>query len=152
APSVGTMIPSSGLSPCERAAGPPPAPLASAYRPVAVAKAWPTSMPVIARYTQYARDAATSRACKRTSAPNAPGGTKPRASGERKNHVVQVAGSATGVPPQLFDGTRGNHAAAVEQHEAIADASGIAQLVNGEEQRASGGAMRRQHAHHLARL
>jgi hypothetical protein len=61
APNVGTTMPSSGLSPCESAAGPPPAPLASPHRLTAVANAWPTSGPTLNAKTRSAREATSSR-------------------------------------------------------------------------------------------
>src|SRR5262245_847716 len=111
-------MPSSGLSPCESAAGPPPAPLASPYRLTAVANAWPASSPTHSVKTSIARDAPSSRhslAASHRIRADAP------ASGERKKHVLEIgAGTQPRAAPQLHQCPLGDGGPVVQQHEPIA--------------------------------
>src|SRR5437660_7292621 len=73
-------------------------------------------------------------------------------SGERKEHVLQSGRGLSGLRAQLRKRPETADAPFVEQHEAVADARGIAQLVNSENERAPIARNFAQHGHDLARL
>src|SRR5436305_223313 len=121
APSVGVRMPSSGESPCASAAGPPPIPLASAYAFIAVMKLCPVSNPTISSNSQNARLAASSAISLRTR------------SRKRKKNLLECAHSRG----QLAERSLGHRLAVIEQQKSIACARGVAELVNGEDERAA---------------
>src|SRR5262249_11020906 len=73
-------------------------------------------------------------------------------SGERKEHLLQSGRGLSGLRAQLRERAGAADASFRQQHEAVADARGIAQLVNGENERAPIARDIAQHAHDLARL
>src|SRR3954466_9191796 len=139
-------MPSSGLSPWANAAGPPEAPLASAYESTAVMKACPTSGPRRTRSTSHAQDAASSR--RSLSSRRRQGASL----GEGKEDLLDVRAGPAGACPQLVERSLADDASVAEEDEAIADARRVVQLMNGEEQRASGRRHPAQERTHLADL
>src|SRR5215831_10378663 len=73
-------------------------------------------------------------------------------SGERKEHLLQSGRGLAGLRAQLRERAGAADAPFRQQHEAVADARGIAQLVNGENERAPVARNVAQHAHDLACL
>jgi len=118
-------MPSSGLKPCDSADGPPPIPLASAYRFTDVMNACPTSAPTTSSNNQYDREAASSRSSFSSSQRD----VRLR---ERKEHLLEPRGIVAEVRLVAKIGERSltDDAAAAQQHEAIAHARRVAQLVN----------------------
>src|SRR5262245_10772003 len=74
------------------------------------------------------------------------------ASGERKKDLLQSGLRQSRARAQLGERAGAVDAAVDEQHEAVADALGVEQLVNGQNQRASVARDLAQHAHDLPRL
>src|SRR4029077_18153263 len=74
------------------------------------------------------------------------------ASGERKEDLLQSGLRHSGARAQLGKRAGAANVAVDEQHEAVADALGVEQLVNGQNQRASAARDVAQHGHDLARL
>src|SRR5215813_9147169 len=73
-------------------------------------------------------------------------------SGERKEHLLQSGRGLAGLRAQLSERAGAADASFRQQHEAVADARGIAQLVDGENERAPIARDIAQYAHDLARL
>src|SRR5262245_43388735 len=100
---------------------------------------------------QSARPLSTSR----SSLPSS-GATRARwtltGSGERKEHVLQSGRVAAAARAQFVEGAGAAHAPVRKQHEAVADALCIDQLVNGEHEGAPAGGNIAQHGHDRARL
>src|SRR3954467_9251018 len=136
APSAGVRMPSSGDNPCGGAAGPPPIPLASAYAFIAVMKLCPVSNPTISSNNQNARLAASSAISLRTR------------SRKRKEDLLESAHSRG----QFVERSLGHGAAVIEEEKSIAYARGVAELVNGEDERAAVRGIAAQHVHDLTRL
>src|SRR6476661_9754631 len=89
-------------------------------------KACPTSGPVIASSSQYAREARSSRASRAISAETLR---------KREEHLLHAAFRDSGVLAEPGEGPLPHHAAAGEQHEAVAGAAGVGELMDREEQR-----------------
>src|SRR5260370_39917229 len=73
-------------------------------------------------------------------------------SGERKEHLLQPGGGLAGLRAQLRQRADATDASFRQQHEAVADARGIVQLVNGENERAPIARNVEQHVQELGRL
>src|SRR5262249_8663240 len=73
-------------------------------------------------------------------------------SGERKEPLLQPGRGLPGLHAQLRERPHAAHAPVRQQHEAVADARGIAQLVDGENERAPIARNVAQHFHDLAGL
>src|SRR6202022_121724 len=73
-------------------------------------------------------------------------------SGERKEHVLQSRRGLSSMRAKLIERPDTAHASVRKQHEAITDTLGVAQLMDGEDERASSGGGFAQHVHDLARL
>src|ERR1700759_5542972 len=106
-------------------------------------KLCPQRRPIISRSSQKARDTKSSARSLRSSTP------KLR---ERKEHVLQRAGGETGLREQLIEPAGGGGAAIVQQQKAVADAGGVAQLMNREDERASFRVAPAEQCSHEARL
>src|SRR5262252_10118113 len=109
----------------------------------------PISGPDIASRTHHARDASSSRHSFSRSQTKGP-------LRKRKEQILEVqwvvgvrGAQARG---QLLDGAFRANAAGAEEHETIAHARRVADLMDGQEQRASGGGVLAQRRAHLARL
>src|SRR5262249_6185446 len=107
--------------------------------------AWPTRSPTTTRSSQYERDAESSRSSFASS-------QRP-VLGERKKHlfepgVVLKAGSRT----QLGHRSLAHDAPTAEQHEAIANARRVGELMDREKKRAPERRELAERAHHVARL
>src|SRR3982751_1227506 len=139
-------MPSSGLRPWASAAGPPEAPLASAYESTAVMKACPTSGPRRTRSTSHAHDAASSR--RSLSRRRRQGASL----GEGKEDLLDVRAGSAGACAQLIERSLADDASIAEEHQPIADARRVLQLMDGEEQRASRRRHPAQERTHLADL
>src|SRR4051812_4581916 len=120
-------MPSSGLRPWASAAGPPDTPLASAYESTAVTKACPTSGPRRTRSTSHAHDAASSR--RSLSRRRRQGASL----GEGKEYLIDVRARSTGARAQLVERSLADDTSITEEHQPIADARRVVQLMNGEE-------------------
>src|SRR5207244_1311305 len=114
APRVGVRMPSSG----ERPSASAPGLLASAYAFTASMKPCPASTPTISSSSHSDRAASSSAISLRAR------------SRERKEDLLQIAA-------QLGQRSFGDGASVVEQEEAVADARGVGELVDGEDERAS---------------
>src|SRR2546430_17141931 len=68
-------------------------------------------------------------------------------SGERKEHLLQSGGGLSGLRAQLRERPHAADASFRQQHEAVADARGIAQLANGEAERGPIARQVSQHVH-----
>src|SRR2546428_8596005 len=73
-------------------------------------------------------------------------------SGERKEHLLQPGGGLAGLRAQLRQRADATDAPFRQQHEAVADARGVAQLMNGENERAPIARNVAQYVYDLARL
>src|SRR5262249_11821230 len=73
-------------------------------------------------------------------------------SGERKEHLLQPGRGLPGLSAQLSERAGAADASFRQQHEAVADARGIAQLVDGEDERTPIARNVAHHVHDLARL
>src|SRR6187549_4037578 len=94
----------------------------------------PTSGPISTSITHHDRDAIRSRHSLRTSQPNA--------LGERKHDLFESGrrgASCAGNLRELVERAFAAGTAAADQHEAIADADGVADLMDRQEQRAPRG-------------
>src|SRR5689334_9534316 len=106
----------------------------------------PTSGPIRTSRTHHARDASSSRHSLSSSQTN--GRLR-----ERKEQLFQVRRSRrVGALGELGNGAFAAHAAAAQQHEAVAYACGVGDLMNREEQRATVGGMIAQRGAHVTRL
>src|SRR4030095_3560915 len=147
APKVGPHTPTSGA---HTAPQPVPAPsLTSENVRTLSTKAKPTSGPVNARSTHQARDAVSSRHSLRSSHANA--------LRERKERSFQIArlwrpAARSRGSDQFVACSGSNHSSRAEQHESIADTGRISDLMNGQEQRPSGGGLLAQQGRHFAAL
>src|ERR1700753_1990822 len=106
-------------------------------------KLCPQERPIISRSSQKARDAKSSASSLRSSTP------KLR---ERKEHVLQRAGGETGLREQLIEAGGGGGAAIGQPQTEVADAGGVAQLMNREDERASFRVAPAEQRSHEARL
>src|SRR3954468_21486997 len=100
---------------------------------------------------QSARPPASSRSSLASKGPSGACRTS-AASGERKEDPLQSGLHQSGARAQLRERAGAADAAVDEQHEAVADALGVEQLMNGQNQRASAAHDVTQHGHDLARL
>src|ERR1700745_2597533 len=100
---------------------------------------------------QSARPLATSHSSLASNGWNGARGTT-AGSGERKEHLLQPGGGLAGLRAQLRQRPDAKDASFRQQHEAVADARGIVQLVNGENERAPIARNVAEHVHDLARL
>src|ERR1039458_1823563 len=111
-------------------------------------KLCPTSGPIITSNSQKAREARSSRHSCASSQPK----LCESQLREGKKHLLQAPIGQPGRSPQLVERSFAYHAAAAQQHQAVADARRVVQLVDGKKQRA---ALRRgvaQQRHYIARL
>src|SRR5437667_1349591 len=74
------------------------------------------------------------------------------ASGERKEHLLQSCRALAAAHAKLVERADPAHPAVREQHEAVADALGVAQLMHRENEGAPAAGHVAQHGHDLARL
>src|SRR5215475_7230848 len=74
------------------------------------------------------------------------------ASGERKEHILELGRRERGARAQLVERARTANSAAGEQHETVAHALGISQLMNGEKERAPARRRFANELHHVPRL
>src|SRR6476469_423640 len=74
------------------------------------------------------------------------------ASGERKEDVLQSARGQPGLRAQVRERPDATDPAVREQHEAVTDPLGVAQLMNGQHERAAPARNVANHGHDLARL
>src|SRR6266516_5946968 len=88
--------------------------------------------------------------CQISLASSAPNGARSAAlvSGERKKHVLQSGGNA-GSRSELVERALAANAAAGEQHETVAYALGVDELMGGQDDRAARGRRPAQDDHHL---
>src|SRR5256885_11795344 len=130
---VGAQTPTNGENASPTPADVPFSPLASAYVRTALMNDTPTSGPIASSMIHHDRDATSSRASLRSSHTSA-------ALREGKEYLFQVAaarGSAArrGERRQFVDRALAADAAAAQQDEPIADARGVVDLVDRQEQR-----------------
>src|SRR5439155_10249944 len=169
---VGAQIPMRGENASPTPTAVPFSPLASAYVRTALMNVTPTSGPIATSSTHHDRDARSSRVSLRSNqrkatAEDAEIGEKKvfsafsafsavKRSRERKEHLFEVAarrGAARGGERRQFrQRPLAASASAAQQHEAIADARGVADLVNRQEHRAPGRRVRAQRLRDLAAL
>src|SRR5690242_18589819 len=109
-------------------------------------KAWPTSGPRRTRSTSHAHDAASSR--RSLSSRRRHGASL----GEGKKDLLDIRAGASGARPQLVERSLANDASIAQEHEAIANARGVVQLMDREEERTAGGRYATQEGAHLAGL
>src|SRR6185503_5408460 len=126
-----------------RAAGPPPAPLISAYKPTAVINEWPTSAPTISNMIQKARDAQSSR----NSFVN-----NSRKLGERKEDLLDATFSQTSPRTQFVDRAFRYRLSVIQQHQPVANSARVDKLMNRQQERTSTCRLALQQRHHVARL
>src|ERR1039458_7506565 len=139
-------MPSSGLGPWARAAGPPAIPLAIEEEPTAVMNPRPTRGPIMRRSSQKAREAISSRNSLAASQRNLR---------EGKEDLLEpgaVHAGETGERAQFGQRAHTHYAAAAEQHQAVAHAGGIHQLVNRDEEGAAARGDGAQQRHDIAGL
>src|SRR5262245_56485774 len=108
--------------------------------------AWPTSAPVTMRRSQNARDAASSR--------NSFARSQRHSLREGKEHLLDpraLRRRKTRARAQLVEGPFSGYAPRAQQHETVADALGVAELMDREEERAVLCVLA-QHRHDVARL
>src|SRR5215472_11300441 len=74
------------------------------------------------------------------------------ASGERKENILQSSRTESGAPAQLVERARSANVASGEQHEAIAHAFGVHQLMNSNNERAPACRRLANELRHVARL
>ena len=135
---VGAQTPTSGENASPTPAAVPFSPLASAYVRTALMNETPTSGPMSRHITHQARDASSSR---HSLASSHRYGARRRASREGKKHLLRGRGSVGAWSRgsdrcgELVERAFAAHAARAKQHEAIADARRLADLMNREEQR-----------------
>src|ERR1051326_7526076 len=139
---VGAHTPTSGENASPIPADVPFKALSSAYARRALMNQTPTSGPISASITHHARDASSSRHSFTSSHAN-----RLRA---RKNDVLEIGIRVRA--PEFRDRPFTAHPAAAEQHESIADAGGVRDLVNRQKQRASGRGMIAKRGAYLAGL
>src|SRR4051794_41185963 len=118
---VGAQMPTSGDNASPTPAAVPPSPLTSAYVCIALMNDTPTSGPIAASITHQARDTTSSRHSFATSHPNAD-------LREGKKDLFEVRGRRVAL--QLRQRAFAAHAAAAQEHESIADAFGVADLMD----------------------
>src|SRR4051812_26372341 len=142
---VGAQMPTSGENASPTPSAVPFNPLASAYVRTALMNVTPTSGPIARSSTHNARDATSSRYSFLSN--HTYGRPAPPADarlGERKEHLFEVvvlnrrSGACRGEPRQFRERAFAARAPAAEQHEAVADARGVTNLVDRQEQRATG--------------
>src|SRR5262245_28410820 len=135
-------MPSSG----EHTIPQPGSALTSAYVATAFVNAMPTIGPAASTITHHAREARSSRHSLITS--------QPAALRERKEHLGQVStcADAARARGQLVDGALAAHASAAQQHEPIAHAGGVFDLMDGQHERPSDGGASPQRGANIARL
>src|SRR5215470_13300081 len=73
-------------------------------------------------------------------------------SGERKENVLQAGGQQLCLGAQLLERAGPAHGAVREQHEAVADALGVGELMDREHERAAGWSYATDQPHHVAGL
>src|SRR5689334_20351277 len=126
-------MPTSGENASPTPAVVPFRPLASAYVRTALMKVTPTSGPIASSSTHHAREAISSRASLRSS--------QSACLGERKEDLFEIVAGARAARRrqrgQLATGPFAARAPAAQQHEPIADAAGVPDLVNRQEHRAA---------------
>src|SRR5207237_10756394 len=109
----------------------------------------PTSGPIASSITHHDFDAASSRRSLSSSHTNAD-------LRERKEDLLEIRGrrraARGGERRQLGGRPLAADAAGAQEHETVADASGVGDLVNREKERASGGGVRAERARDVARL
>src|SRR5438309_92092 len=71
---------------------------------------------------------------------------------ERKHDPLQAAFNHPGLPAQFVERALADHAAEAEQHQAVADARGVGELVDREKERAVAARDLAQERHYVARL
>src|SRR5689334_14288988 len=103
---------------------------------------WPTSGPIMTSRIHQAREASSSRISLAARS----------ALRERKEDLLEPALADAGLRAQLVESAFARDASAAEQDQTVADARRVGQLVNGEEERASGGRGRAENCHHVAGL
>src|SRR5437870_12658544 len=110
---------------------------------------WPTNAPTTMSRNQNDLDAASSRSSCASSQRSAPW------LGEGKKDLLEATGLVVadgGRDPQLVDRTFTGDAASAQEDETVADALGVAELVDREEQRAPRVLVLAQQHHDVARL
>src|SRR5579883_1081804 len=162
---VGAQTPMSGESASPTPAAAPFRPLTSAYVRMALRNERPTTGPMARSSTHQPRE--TSRSRHSFSSSQRKGVFRAGASGEGalcesalcegKKHLFQAverAGRAArgGLGREFRHGAFAAHLAAAEQHEAIADAARVGDLVDGKKERPAAGGMDPQGGGDLARL
>src|SRR5439155_15809492 len=150
---VGAQMPTSGENASPTPIAVPFKPLASAYVRTALMNVTPTSGPIATRSTHHDRDAISSRISFRSNQRKAfLAFSAVKRARERKEDLFEIAvgrGAARGRERrQLVRRALAARSSAAQQHESIADARGVADLMNRQEHRASGRRVRAQHLRH----
>src|SRR5881628_947220 len=119
-------------------------PLTSAYVVTAVMNACPTRGLSNASRRSSARELASSRPSFSSS--------QRSTSREGKKHLFDVGAGASSLSPKLVERSFTDDAAIAQEHEAVSDAVGVVQLMDGEEQRTPAGRDASQQGADLAHL